>query len=935
MPSGYGFNNTLLAAFYVTPNVAGVDFYTADGQPWNVSNSTGGCGQFGLHYGGGRTDYVQVSMPVDSVAPPGTNVAVNGTSGGSSQVGGSTATFSDVASAGTFNSIYYTPVSSSGLASDVGSAAAGSATFLVPGSTDQVWDLGFDGSFTGSTTVVLHFDPSLLGGVNPASLVIYHWDGSEWTVPPGQVVDPVADTITFTTDSFSPFMLGEVPEPGTLVLLGSGALSLAGRVLRKRRAFRFSRRCETPPPCFGSLDKQPAAIVSRVVSLAVLMGLLLWTAGRASAAVTYFTNVAGDWTTSSNWSNGVPTSSAGVSAYIGGSGTAGYPGYTANLTESGSAEKLYVGTGSADPSIYQGAGTLNMSGSAQLYVPGGLFAGYETSGTINITGGTLTTGGTSYIGLSYNSGGYNSSGTASGAVAVSGSGAAWTTSGDVIHVGYYGPGTLSITNGGAVSDTTAYIGDAEGGASGAGYVTVDGTGSKWTNSSALEVGFEAGGTLAVTNGAAVSAGQSYLGVTSGSAGTLNLDGAGTSAHLGGFIAGRLGTGTLSVTNGAMLTTAGSGLGGVGADNGSLTAHVDGSGSTWNCSSISMTGTSNLYVSGGGTVNATNGVTLGSGATLEVDAGCGSSVAVASSLTNSGTVRVVAGADAASTGTVTPLSLAGSVWPGNGTVQAVGGTWNWSTGTFTVSNVVGGTLGTATPIDTSVNQRVLWTGGGEYTLGASFLATTSSNVIAPTVTALSGTSLPELSPNQAVIADWGLSGVTASSANPVYLSLIGGYPSDGYPVGSPTLWYSSNNGTTWSQVAGANAADLTFDGTSYSFVLTGSGGAGLGFDGYDYAVVGTPLLPGDVNLDGRVDVNDLTIVLNNFGDTGCTWTQGCMNGDPTGTVDINDLTIVIAFMGQTAASSGPASVGVVPEPSSLMLVGAILAGLLICIRRRAI
>ena len=238
-PTGYGFNNTLLAAFYVTPNVAGVDFYTDNGVPWNVSNSTHGYSQFGFHYGGGRTDYVQLSLPAGTIAMPGQNVPVTGTGGGIGQTGGSSATFGNVTSAGTLSSTYYTPSSASDLATEIGSAAAGSATFRVPGSTNQVWDLAFDGSFTGSTTVAVHFDPTLLGGVNPADLVIYHWNGTQWIPPPGQVVDPVGDTITFTTDSFSPFMLGEVPEPGTLVLLGIGALGLLACARRERSAFRF------------------------------------------------------------------------------------------------------------------------------------------------------------------------------------------------------------------------------------------------------------------------------------------------------------------------------------------------------------------------------------------------------------------------------------------------------------------------------------------------------------------------------------------------------------------------------------------------------------------------------------------------------------------------------------------------------------------------
>ena len=80
-------------------------------------------------------------------------------------------------------------------------------------------------------------------------------------------------------------------------------------------------------------------------------------------------------------------------------------------------------------------------------------------------------------------------------------------------------------------------------------------------------------------------------------------------------------------------------------------------------------------------------------------------------------------------------------------------------------------------------------------------------------------------------------------------------------------------------------------------------------------LGVGMTPGDANGDGTVDINDLTIVLANFGNTAA-WSQGDFTGD--GTVDINDLTIVLANYGTTYGSSaGPAAV---PEPSALLLIG---------------
>ena len=74
------------------------------------------------------------------------------------------------------------------------------------------------------------------------------------------------------------------------------------------------------------------------------------------------------------------------------------------------------------------------------------------------------------------------------------------------------------------------------------------------------------------------------------------------------------------------------------------------------------------------------------------------------------------------------------------------------------------------------------------------------------------------------------------------------------------------------------------------------------------VIYTPTL-GDANLDGRVDINDLTIVLSHFGKTGMTWTQGEFTGD--GTVDINDLTDVLSNFGHSTA---PAAGTHPPYPS---------------------
>ncbi len=69
------------------------------------------------------------------------------------------------------------------------------------------------------------------------------------------------------------------------------------------------------------------------------------------------------------------------------------------------------------------------------------------------------------------------------------------------------------------------------------------------------------------------------------------------------------------------------------------------------------------------------------------------------------------------------------------------------------------------------------------------------------------------------------------------------------------------------------------------------GVGM-FGGVSRAVRLTPALPGDANLDGKVDINDLTIVL--------------------------------AHYGESAASAGGLSA--VPEPASLLMLGALFLAL---------
>lgn len=124
---------------------------------------------------------------------------------------------------------------------------------------------------------------------------------------------------------------------------------------------------------------------------------------------------------------------------------------------------------------------------------------------------------------------------------------------NTLFVGNAGTGTLTIQNGGAVSDALAYIGVDAGST---GTVTVEGAGSTWSNFQ-LVVGWSGTGTLTVQNGGAVSNHLGVIGAATSSTGTVIVDGSGSSwSNSGNLRVGDSGTGTLTVRNGGTVNVAG-------------------------------------------------------------------------------------------------------------------------------------------------------------------------------------------------------------------------------------------------------------------------------------------------------------------------------------------------------------------------------------------
>ena len=214
-----------------------------------------------------------------------------------------------------------------------------------------------------------------------------------------------------------------------------------------------------------------------------------------------------DWFTATNWSAGVPTSAVDtIIATVA-------PNATVVGAAGAQAHFLYVGA--------PGTGTLTI----------------QNGGTVSDVLGSI---------------GYGAG--ATGAATVDGAGSAWINSSDLYAGVFSGTGTLTIQNGGAVSNSDGFFGYSAGST---GAATVDGAGSSWNNFSEVFVGYFGTGTLTIQNGGTVSNGTAgYLGFSAGSTGTATVDGVGSAwSNYGFLVVGKSGTGTLTIQNGGVVNVA--------------------------------------------------------------------------------------------------------------------------------------------------------------------------------------------------------------------------------------------------------------------------------------------------------------------------------------------------------------------------------------------
>jgi T5SS/PEP-CTERM-associated repeat protein len=170
---------------------------------------------------------------------------------------------------------------------------------------------------------------------------------------------------------------------------------------------------------------------------------------------------------------------------------------------------------------------------------------------------------------------------------VDGAGSTWNIGGSLI-VGYLGgDGTLTIQNGGVVSNSLGAVGFANGST---GMVTVSGAGSTWTSIGQLHVGGIGGSaSLTIQSGGSLNSGLGLVGNDANGPGSVTVTGAGSTwTSSGDLFVGASSEGTLNVASGGEVSLTGLltvGAFGTVKGNGTITGDVANEGSVAPGSSV--------------------------------------------------------------------------------------------------------------------------------------------------------------------------------------------------------------------------------------------------------------------------------------------------------------------------------------------------------------
>lgn len=217
---------------------------------------------------------------------------------------------------------------------------------------------------------------------------------------------------------------------------------------------------------------------------------------------------------------------------------------TGALTKDGSGTFTLSGASTYGGRTRVNAGTLTVTAGGALSGTNELLIAENGTAALHLThGATVSTAGEGYFGQ--NAGSH-------GTLSIQGAGSAWSSTFGSLFIGYSGSATATLSDGGSVSNYWGRIGFMPGSS---GAVTVTGTGSTWSNTVFLSIGYLGDGSLTVANGGSVTTALSVdIGLYGGSTGNLLVTGAGSSISASQYFLGEAGnaTGTLTVTAGGRL-----------------------------------------------------------------------------------------------------------------------------------------------------------------------------------------------------------------------------------------------------------------------------------------------------------------------------------------------------------------------------------------------
>ncbi|PLP60421.1 autotransporter outer membrane beta-barrel domain-containing protein [Mesorhizobium loti] len=222
---------------------------------------------------------------------------------------------------------------------------------------------------------------------------------------------------------------------------------------------------------------------------------------------------------------------------------------TMSIESGGRVNSEFASIGDNGPG--KGLATVRGAGSTWMNVGAGisLYVGYEADGALLVTdGGTMVSAGDSVIG---------DAASATGKAFVTGAGSTWTIArSDDLEIGTSGTGSLVVGDGGKVAG--GLIGRIAKNAGSTGSVLVSGTGSLWSMD-LIGVGDEGTGTLIVENGGITRSGFASIGDSGSSKGLAIVRGAGStwdnSDVVGPAYVGYEADGTLMLTDGGRFVAA--------------------------------------------------------------------------------------------------------------------------------------------------------------------------------------------------------------------------------------------------------------------------------------------------------------------------------------------------------------------------------------------